>query len=220
MFAVSKFNFPSGVRIILLGKVANWSILNWFRKAMICVSLPDILLEKRNKIFIKINVFFLTQSLDTCKSFNDLLKAGKKCCPRFGGTESWGGPGGVPVPAAAWALGIHKPHIPTENGRLRGIFLTDKTLKTKLVCGAAGFPASSGAAVPGAAILLTHRPAERKEKLYKKTLPQQELPFFGCYFFSLSFLCICGMSTKKGKKEKDKTDCRKEDLFKELFSAC
>lgn len=32
-------------------------------------------------------------------------------------------------------------------------------------------------------ILLAHAPAERKEKLYKKALPQQEGGFFLVYFF-------------------------------------
>lgn len=114
MVVVSKFNVPSSVRIILLGKVANLSIFNWFRKTMICVSLPDILLEKNNNIFIKINVFLPTQSLGTCKSSNDVLKAGERCCPSFGGTQCWGGPGRVPVPAAAWASDIRKPPIPTR----------------------------------------------------------------------------------------------------------
>lgn len=95
---------------------------------------------------------------------------------------------------------VNHPFQP-ENGWLRWIFFTNKTLKMKLVCGAAGFPTSLGDAVPGAVILLTHPPAERKEKLYKKTLPQQELPFFGC-LFSLSFLCICGMSTERKKKRR------------------
>lgn len=45
------------------------------------------------------------------------------------------------------------------------------------------FPASSGAAVPRGGILLAHAAAERKEKLYKKTLPQQELGFFVVFFF-------------------------------------
>lgn len=49
-------------------------------------------------------------------------------------------------------------------------------------------------------ILLAHGPAERKEKLYKKVLPQQEGGVFGLFFFSLlSSLCICGMSTERGK---------------------
>lgn len=32
-------------------------------------------------------------------------------------------------------------------------------------------------------ILLAHGPAERKEKLYKKVLPQQEGGVFGLFFF-------------------------------------
>lgn len=35
-------------------------------------------------------------------------------------------------------------------------------------------------------ILLAHAPAERKEKLYKKALPQQEGGFFLVYFFFFS----------------------------------
>lgn len=74
MFAVCKFNFPSNFRILLLGRVENGSIFSWFTKTVICVGLPDILLGKRNKIFIKLNIFFPTQSLDTSTSFSDVLE--------------------------------------------------------------------------------------------------------------------------------------------------
>lgn len=70
--------------------------------------------------------------------------------------------------------------------------------------------------MPGAVILLTHPPAERKEKLYKKTLPQQELPFFGC-LFSLSFLCICGMSTERKKKKKKRLTAGRKTYSRNYF---
>lgn len=73
------------------------------------------------------------------------------------------------------------------------------------------FPASLGAAVPGGGILLAHALAERKEKLYKKTLPQQELGFLVVIFSPLrSFLCACGVSTKGKKKKKKKTEKEEE----------
>lgn len=37
--------------------------------------------------------------------------------------------------------------------------------------------------MPAGVILLAHAPAERKEKLYKKALPQQELGFLVVIFF-------------------------------------
>ena len=59
---------------------------------------------------------------------------------------------------------------------------------------------------PGAVILLAHAPAERKEKLYKKTLPQQDLGFFGCYLFpsliSLHSWHVCRKGKNTGKKKK------------------
>lgn len=67
------------------------------------------------------------------------------------------------------------------------------------------FPASSGAAVPRGGILLAHAAAERKEKLYKKTLPQQELGFFVVFFFlfpPFAHFFAFVASPRKGKKIK------------------
>lgn len=81
--------------------------------------------------------------------------------------------------------------------------------------------------MPRGGILLAHAAAERKEKLYKKTLPQQELGFFIVFFFFPPFAHFFAFvaSPRKGKKikgekKKGKAACRKEELFKKLFSAC
>ena len=95
-----------------------------------CVGLPDILLGKRNKIFIKLNIFFPTQSLDTSTSFSDVLEmklvrhAARKpqafmgCSAGVRWVQVLLALGRLQNPAAA--LGDRHP----ENGRLRGIFFS------------------------------------------------------------------------------------------------
>lgn len=50
-------------------------------------------------------------------------------------------------------------------------------------------------------ILLAHGPAERKEKLYKKVLPQQEGGVFGLFFFLSSRLFAFVVRLLKGENK-------------------